>query len=610
MPLNDGESSRRTILQLLNRAASLRPTAPALLASGREPFTFGGLASQVAAVRHFVRARGIMATDRVAISLPDGPDSATAFLALACCCATAPLNPAYRRQELEFYLSDLQARAVVVPAGGDSSAARVAQSLGMNVLELVAGTAPDAWSFTLRGGDSASSGQDADDRADVGPDRTALLLHTSGTTSRPKLVPLSHSNLCVSAANIRSTLRLTEEDRCLNVMPLFHIHGLVGALLATIAAGGSIVLMPGFQVDAFFGALGEFQPTWYSAVPTIHQSILAHAALRHDALERSRLRFIRSSSAALPPSIMNGLEEVFHVPVIESYGMTEASHQMASNMLPPSRRVPGSVGRPAGPEMAVLDEAWNAASTGETGEVAIRGPNVTAGYEGNHEANQSCFRDGWFRTGDQGWFDEHGYLFLTGRIKELINRGGEKISPREIDESLLEHPGVAQAVAFGVPHTSLGEHVAAVVVVRPGATLTEDHLRQFLTERLAVHKVPDQIVFAPEIPRGPTGKVRRVVLHQQMEHLLKPPFVATETTGEKTLAQIWCKLFETPEVGALDNFFSMGGDSLAAARLANEIADVFDLAFNVAEVFRAPVLREQARLIEARIIAEIQGERE
>ena len=394
-------------------------------------------------------------------------------------------------------------------------------------------------------------------------------------------------------------------------MPLFHIHGLVGALLATIAAGSSIVLTSGFQVDSFFDALGEFQPSWYSAVPTIHQSILAQASLRQDVLKRSRLRFIRSSSAALPPSIMKRLEDVFRVPVIESYGMTEASHQMASNMLPPSRRVPGSVGLPAGPEMAVLDENWNAVATGETGEVAIRGPNVTAGYEGNDEANRACFRDGWFRTGDQGWFDEHGYLFLTGRIKELINRGGEKISPREIDEALLGHPGVAQAVAFGVPHMSLGEHVAAVVVARPGESLTEDLLRQFLAERLALHKVPDQIVFAPQIPRGPTGKVRRVILHQQMEHLLKPPFIAAETTGETTLAQIWCKLFwKAPEVGALDNFFSMGGDSLAAAQLANEISDVFNLTFNVAEIFRYPVLRAQSKLIEARIIAEIQGARD
>jgi oxalate---CoA ligase len=599
-----------TVPQLLKEAAHRQPSGIAFLAAGREPLTYEGLARLVAEVRRFLRGRDIEATDRVAISLPDGPDAAAAFVALACSCAVAPLNPAYRPQELEFYFSDLKARAVVVPAGGSTSAAEVARSLGIDVLEWIAESEPHAGPLRSRGTDTALNRRSALDGDDIGPEQAALLLHTSGTTSRPKLVPLSHRNLCISAANISCTLRLTAADRCLNVMPLFHIHGLVGAILSTIAAGSSIVLMPGFQVDAFFAALDLFRPTWYTAVPTIHQLILERAMLRQDVVARSRLRFIRSSSAALAPSIMHGLENAFGAPVIESYGMTEASHQMASNMLPPLRRIPGSVGRPAGPEMAVLDEEWNAVPLGETGEVAVRGPSVTAGYDGNDEANRAAFRNGWFRTGDQGRFDREGYLFLTGRIKELINRGGEKISPREIDLALLEHPAVAEAVAFGVPHQSLGEHVAAAVVLRPGSTVTEVLLRQFLADRLSGHKVPSQIVIVPEIPRGATGKVRRVDLHRQMENLLSPPMVRPETTGEKTLSKLWCKLYSVSDVSALDNFFAIGGDSLAAARLANEIADVFDITFTAAHVFRYPVLRDQARFIEETIIEEIQSDRD
>jgi oxalate---CoA ligase len=606
----DSETRFATVAQMLKETAHRRPSGVALLAAGRVPVTYEGLVSITAAVRRLLRARGIEATDRVAISLSDGPDAAVAFLSLVCSCVVAPLNPAYRPQELEFYLRDLKARAVVVPADGGTSAAEVARRLGVEVLEWTSVTEPDASPLRSRGTDTTQGRTSGDEPDDVGPDQMALLLHTSGTTSGPKLVPLSHRNLFVSATNISRTIGLTPADRCLNVMPLFHIHGLVGALLSTIAAGSSIVLMAGFQVDAFFSALDEFGATWYTAVPTIHQLIVGRAMLRPDVLERSRLRFIRSSSAALPASLMIRLEEVFRAPVIESYGMTEASHQMASNMLPPLSRVPGSVGRPAGPEIAVLDEEWNAVPTGGIGEVAVRGPNVTAGYEGNDEANGSSFREGWFRTGDQGRFDEQGYLFLTGRIKELINRGGEKISPREIDEALLEHPAVAEAVAFGVPHESLGEHVAAAVVLRAGIAVNEVFLRQFLSERLASHKVPSQIVIVTEIPRGATGKVRRVDLYRQMEGLLKPSMVPAASTGEKTLSKLWCKLYAVHEVSVLENFFAMGGDSLAAVLLASEIADVFDITFTAAEIFRYPVLRDQARFIEDTIIEEIHGDRD
>jgi oxalate---CoA ligase len=341
---------------------------------------------------------------------------------------------------------------------------------------------------------------------------TALVLHTSGTTSRPKIVPLLQRNVLASAAHIGATLALTPADVCLNIMPLFHIHGLIAATLSSLAAGAQVSCTPGFNALRFFGWLDEVRPTWYTAVPTMHQAILARADRNQEILARSRLRLIRSSSASLPAPVMLELERTFGVPVIESYGMTEAAHQMASNPLPPRPRKPGSVGIASGPEVAILDDAGQLLPRGEIGEVSIRGPNVTPGYEANPEANAKAFTHGWFRTGDQGLLDEDGYLRLTGRLKELINRGGEKISPLEVDEVLMTHPAVAQVVTFGMPHDKLGEDVAAAVVLREGKTATDRELRDFAATRLADFKVPRKIVILAEIPKGATGKLQRIGL--------------------------------------------------------------------------------------------------
>ena len=344
------------------------------------------------------------------------------------------------------------------------------------------------------------------------PDDTALVLHTSGTTSRPKIVPLLQRNVVASARNIVATLALGPGDVCLNIMPLFHIHGLMAATLASLAAGAQVSCSPGFNALRFFHWLDDVKPTWYTAVPTMHQAILARAERHHDSLARCRLRLIRSSSASLPPQVMAQLERTFRAPVIEAYGMTEAAHQMASNPLPPRPRKPGSVGVAAGPDVAIMDERGALLPGGEIGEVVIRGTNVTPGYESNPEANAKAFTNGWFRTGDQGALDEEGYLRLTGRLKELINRGGEKISPLEIDEALMHHPAVQQVVAFGMPHEQLGEEVAAAVVLREGQHATERELREFAATRLIHFKVPRKIVIVTEIPKGATGKLQRIGL--------------------------------------------------------------------------------------------------
>ncbi|MBI2536017.1 MAG: AMP-binding protein, partial [Gemmatimonadetes bacterium] len=340
----------------------------------------------------------------------------------------------------------------------------------------------------------------------------ALVLHTSGTTSRPKLVPLSQRNVCASARNIQSTLRLTAEDRGLIIMPLFHIHGLMAALLAPLAAGGEVCCTPGFNALKFFSWLADLRPTWYTAVPTMHQAILTRASRNADVIKRSRLRFVRSSSSALPPTVIQQLETVFGAPVIESYGMTEAAHQMASNPLPPDVRKPGTVGTQAGPEVRVVNQRGEPVPGGASGEVVIRGENVMTGYDSNPAANAAAFINGWFRTGDQGVLDRDGYLSITGRLKEIINRGGEKISPREVDEIILAHPAVHQCVTFAMPHAMLGEDVAAAVVLKEGTQATDQDLRRFAAERLADFKVPRKILIVKEIPVGPTGKLQRIGL--------------------------------------------------------------------------------------------------
>ncbi|WP_198375068.1 acyl--CoA ligase [Neoroseomonas rubea] len=484
-------------------AAAIRGT------NERPTMTYGALRELCQRTVGTLNRLGIGRGDRVAIVLPNGPEMAAAFLAIGCGATTAPLNPAYRAEEFTFYLTDLRAKALVVLHGMATDAREVAARLSIPVLDLVPGETAGA--FTLEGGEPASAAKPGM----AWPEDEALVLHTSGTTARPKIVPLTQANICASARNIGRTLDLAPDDACLNIMPLFHIHGLIAAVLSSVAAGGAVICTQGFDALRFFRWLDEERPSWFTAVPTMHQAILSRAERNADIIARARLRFLRSSSASLPGPVMQDLERVFSAPLVESYGMTEASHQMCSNPLAGPRK-PGSVGLPAGPEVAIMADDGTILPQGEIGEVVIRGPNVTAGYEANPEANAKAYTNGWFRTGDQGAFDEDGFLTLTGRLKELINRGGEKVSPLEVDGVLSGHPAVAQALTFAIPHAKLGEEVGAAVVLRDGMACTERELREFAAQHLADFKVPRKVVFLPEIPKGATGKLMRIGLAEKL----------------------------------------------------------------------------------------------
>jgi amino acid adenylation domain-containing protein len=596
----------RSITILLKEQSLRRGNAEAILGLGREPLSFAALHGFVRQVVAELNGMGVRRNHRVAVVLPNGPEMAVCFLAVSCAATCAPLNPAYRADEFEFFFTDLQARALILPRGVDSPAGDVAAALGIPIigLDLCEGASAGIFGLDTPAG-GASRAPEFAEAEDI-----ALVLHTSGTTSRPKIVPLSHSNLLASAGHIAATLRLTPEDRCLNIMPLYHIHGLIGALLATLHAGATIGCAPGFQAPRFFKWLEHFAPTWYTAVPTMHQAILARVEQQIEPRPRCRLRFIRSSSSALAPQVMARLEEVFNAPVIESYGMTEASHQMASNPLPPGVRKPGSVGLPAGPDMAVMGEDGCLLPPEAAGEIVIRGPNVTCGYENNPEANVTAFVDGWFRTGDQGYFDRDGYLFLTGRLKEIINRGGEKISPREIDEALLDHPAVAQAAAFKVPDRQLGEDVAAAVVLQAGASITGAELREFVAGRLADFKVPRRIVFLDKIPEGPTGKPQRIGLakllglDQEEPTELPSDSVDVEpprTESERQITALFEEVLGMKESpGAQADFFRLGGDSVLAAMLLSRLQGATGVVVSVVQLFENPTVRGLAGLVDGK----------
>jgi acyl-CoA synthetase (AMP-forming)/AMP-acid ligase II/thioesterase domain-containing protein/acyl carrier protein len=595
--------SSRTILELIQTQTRLRPDAHAIEAIDHAPLTYRELLAQIERTGGALRGFGIGQNDRIAFVLPDGPVAAVAFLAIAASASAAPLNPAYRSTKLTFCLNDLPARAVVVPAGSGGEVADVARALGIDVIELVP-RSDRAGTFDLIG---VASRAPSHDTVDSTPDSVALLLHTSGTTARPKLVPLTHANLCTAAFDTATALELGPGDRCLHFVPMFHIHGLVGALLAPLAAGGSVVCTPGFQTGRILEWIDRFGPTWYTGVPTMHREILKVTLERRAMPVQSTLRFVRSVSASLPAQLLSELEHVIGVPVIQGYGMTEASPQIACNPLPPRVRKPGSVGLAAGPEVVILDQRDRPLGPCEVGEIAIRGANVMRGYDRNDEANAAAFVGGWFRTGDQGYRDEDGYLFLTGRLKEIINRGGEKITPLEIEEVLRLHPAVQEAVAFGVADMRLGESVAAAIILQPGAKISERELREFTADRLAFFKIPSQIVFVDELPKGPTGKLRRIGLAAELGLSHHRAFHSEtrsdrpHTPIEQQIAELWQSTLGISDVGIHDNFFVLGGDSISVVDILSAVTNRYGIEVSPQSFFQQPTISGLVEKLESRM---------
>jgi acyl-CoA synthetase (AMP-forming)/AMP-acid ligase II len=589
--------------ELFEHYARRSPDAAAILAPDRSALSYGALHQQISYVRGALRAIGLGRHDCVAVALPNGPEIAVAVLGVAASATCLPTNPAYATEELDRFFADLRPRALITQI--DSPAHRVALSRGIRVVELSTTGNLQAGLFTLTSDNGTLAGDHGSTppRETVSPSDVALLMTTSGTTSRPKIVPSTHANICTAACSWGTALALTEADRCLNVMPLFHGHGLIGTVLASLAAGGSVVCTPGCDTHSFFGWLTEFRPTWYSAVPTMHQAILTEARRHRRRSEDYQLRLVRSGSAPLPPRIIAELEQTFATCVIEFCGITEtAASPVACNPLPPRPRKVGSIGVPVELDVAIIGDDGALQPSGQSGQVIVRGASLMSGYDADPIATKAAFAGDWFKTGDLGFFDDDGYLFLTGRIKEIINRGGQKISPPQVDEVLLEHPAVAEAVTFAVPHPTLGEDVAAAVVLRPQAAASPKDIRQFAMGRLAAFKVPRQVQIVLEIPKGPTGKVLRVGLAHKLGlaagTATAQASISPRTQLEKTLARIWAEVLQVEQVGLHDNFFALGGDSLLATRVLIRLSEITHFEVEVSDIFEAPTVAEMAERIE------------
>jgi len=617
-----------TIMDLLLYRAEERPDAPALQALAHDPLTYAALLELVRDTGSTLRGFGCAPDDRIAVVMGNGPEMATACLAISSIGVCVPLNPDYTAQELSVLMHRLRVTHVV--AGPEQVAARdTAGRLELPLIQIQPGESGRAGHFILGGpGDTtpavASSPAPAPRATDV-----AMVLHTSGSTAEPKIVPLTHRNLMTSARNVVRSLGLGPRDVCLSTMPLFHIGALVDLLLAPLSAGGSVVVARSMSASDFFAHLEAFSPTWYQGVPTVLMEILRRSRSPETPVTggttqpgangsapepATSLRFIRSVSSPCPPHVIEACEHHFGIPVIEIYGMTETAGVITSNPMPPGTRRPGSVGVPVGPEVLIVDAAGNASTPGRRGEVVVRGDNVMPGYEAA-PGEDDGFWNGWLKTGDEGYLDDDGFLFLTGRIKELINRGGEKISPVEVDETVLAHPDVQDAAAFAYPHPTLGEEVALAVVPRAGRDIEKGELTAFCADRLAPFKVPRSIYVCDSLPRAPGGKLQRNRLAawcapEGDETTPKPSAddPASATSGSQPLTEasphrgeltaIWRELLGVDEVRPDDDFFDLGGDSLRSAELVQRLRDRFGVELPPAALFDNPTIAQLEPFLE------------
>ncbi len=571
--------------------AELTSNVVAIRAPGRLSLTYARLLSQLETVRESLNAFGFGRNDRIVTVLDNGPEMAVAFMGLASCVTAVPLNPNYRADEFKFYLSRLNAKALLVNAEDQTDVRQLGHQLGLRIIELVPQPEAEAGVFELH----CAGKHPVQQTGFAHGDDVALILHTSGTTSAPKIVPLTHANICAQAKNNQVSLGLNAADLCLNIMPLFHSTGLVGVVLASLISGAGVVCPPGFYAPQFFDWLQEFQPTWFTGVPSMHQAIVARARANNQHTVTSTLRFIRSSSTALSQQLMSDLEQLFRVPIIESYGMTECG-MIACNPLPPQKRKPRSAGVPTLIDIKIVDHNDGELGVKAEGEIVVRGACVISKYEEDARVNEESFTNGWFKTGDQGFIDDDGYLFITGRLKEIINRGGEKIAPLEVDQALLEHPLVDQAVTFPVKNDLLGEEVAAAVVSKGNVTETE--LREFVFSRLAAFKVPRQILIVNEIPKGSFGKLQRSRLADLLQvHACdqgssaeKREYIAPRTHDEMVLADIWSRILGVEVVGIQDDFFRLGGDSILATQVVSHVRQIMGVELSPIAMFETPTI--------------------
>ncbi len=581
----DAPGEQRTIGEAIRAHAEARPGQPAVVASRFAPLSYAELQQQIDEIGVGLRQAGFDRHSRIAVGIANGAEAALAIVAVAAAATAVPLDPKLTFTEVEKCLRILRPNAVLVPHGADSAARKVAEHLRLPIIEAsVAHNGRLGLRLTVPTVGAAAPGDDPD------PEAPAFILHTSGTTADPNLVPFSHRNMLAVAERVKFWFRLTPQDRCLSVSPLYYSHGITTTAMTPLLTGGSIAIPVNASKVDLSEWFGTLEPTWYSAGPTLHLSVLEKAKARSDARTMHALRFISSAGAALPPDIREDMEDALGVPVLEHYGSSETAH-ISSNMLPPGPSRPGTCGRPWPDTVIIVDAAGRRLPPGQEGEILVGGPTVMSGYLNVPELNRSAFVDGWYRTGDIGSLDAEGFLSLRGRMRELINRGSEKIAPVEIDHALMRHPDVLEAAAYAVRHPRLGEDVAAAVVLRAGARATPDQLRDFLRQHLAAFKIPRRISNVDQLPKGITGKVQRKRLSESLQASPEPS-TRSDASLQAQLLQLWKKFLKTEKVSIDDDFFERGGDSLLALDLYLEIQRLTGQELPELILFEASTVRE------------------
>jgi acyl-CoA synthetase (AMP-forming)/AMP-acid ligase II len=564
-----------TVLQLLAASVRNHSAAVAILAPGRESLTYAALGRQLETTARSLANAGYGRGSRIGIALPEGPEFAVALLAVCSAATCAPLNDKLDEDALEHLFVAMRIDALIVPEGADSAAVRAARRLAIPLMNLRFSQQDCAGVFEL-------IAQQQRDPVPVRPpdcDNIAFLAHTSGTTSMPKIVPFEHWRTAEFARNRVEQWQISGADRCLLLTPLYSRSTIGRSLLAPLLVGGSVVCPAAFDGKALADLLETLAPTQYFAAPVMQVALLEEFERRAQRPKHS-LRLINCGIGQLASPVRSRLEQAFGVPVILSYGMTETG-SIAHTPFPPEVAPAGSVGRPTTVEVAIADAAGRILGHDESGEIVVRGPEVFGGYENNDEANRAAFRDGWFRTGDAGRIDREGFVFLVGRIKDMINRGGAKITPGEVEAALAQHPQVIEAAVFAIPHPTLGEDLGAAVVLRDRGNVTERELRRFARAHLAAFKVPTRIIAVPELPRGSLGKVNRAEVAKIAQRLAPTAFVPPADRDEAEIARIFAEVLAVPSVGRMDNFFDLGGDSLRGMAVLVSV----DAAFGVSATF-------------------------
>lgn len=596
-------NSRPTSTMLLTIDASVRhwaqqcPHAIAVMNSEGDALDYAALHEFITSTRGQLRNLGIGQNDRVSLLFAPGPVATTAFISVASNAISAPLNYLYKRTELESALKALRPRVLMIGADLDTPGRDVAAELRIPVIEIAPSGSAGQFELSLDryNANAAATPPLTDSNSTASPDDIALMLHTSGSTGRPKCVPLSHQVICVGSHNTSKSLRLSRNDRCLNLLAPCHVHGLVSNTIVPLVSGGSIIAATGFQENRISEFLLERQPTWISAPPSMQQQIAETMAASDGVPVKTSLRFLRSGSVPLWPELIELLTGTFAVPVVEAYGMTEVPH-ISGN--PTEQCRPGSVGKPVVDELAIMNSDGEILPDGSVGEIVVRGRNVTSGYVNAPEANDIAFRDGWFRTGDLGWLDADGYLFLKGRHQEIINRGGNKVMPREVEEALIQHPSVRRTVVFPVAHPNLGSDIAAAVVLVSGHVLDESNLRRFVGELISDFKVPTRIIEVADFPVEASGKINRTRLEDRLATILKIEFEPPTGAVEIRLSQIFQEVLRQDRIGRLDNFFALGGHSLLAARVIARVISQFKVDLPLRSLFESPTISELSTEIE------------